>query len=213
MMIKLWCFFVIFVISISKIACSNGNILFLNSIASPSHHLWNRVLIKGLASKGYNITMVSVDNDKNPAPNIHYIHLEEAYNTLYNQPGESIDIFEYAERPLISGTLQYNDWCFLSCEGILISKGLDQIINYPDKFKFDAVIYDFTCGPCLLPLLHKFNYPPLIAVTAFSNPPYSQALTGGQKFPGLVPHFFLSYSNIMNFQQRLLNHLTYFLDY
>jgi glucuronosyltransferase len=208
---SLWCL-VILANFIREIACGGGNILFLNGIASPSHHLWNRVLIKGLAAKGYNITMVSVDNDENPSPNIHYIHMEEAYNTLYNS-GEAIDLMEYSARPLITGILNYNDFCFLTCEGIMKSKGLEKILSYPDVFKFDSVIYDFTCGPCLLPLLHKFNYPPLVSVTAFNNPPYTLQLTGGQKFPSIVPHFFVNYSNLMSLPQRLINHLMYFLDY
>jgi glucuronosyltransferase len=212
-MIKLWYLFIILTIFVRKNACIKGNILFLNGLTSPSHHLWNRVLIRGLASKGYNITMLSVDNDENPSPNIHYIYLEQAYNALYNSSEDSIDVMEYASRSPLIGTLLSQDWCDLTCDGIHQSKGLDQILNYPDNFKFVAVIYDFTCGPCLLPLVHKFNYPPLIAVTAYNNPPFSIQLTGGQKYPGLVPHFFLSYSNIMNFPQRLMNHLIYFLDY
>lgn len=69
-----------------------------------------------------------------------------------------------------------NNFCHLNCLGILNSNGLDVILNYPDNFKFDAIIYDFTCGPCLLLFVHKFKNPPLIAVSAFN-------LIGGQKYP------------------------------
>lgn len=193
------------------VSCGSVNILFLNGIPSPSHHLWNRVLIRGLAAKGHNITMVSVDNDKNPYPNIHYIFMEETYPTLYGN-GDGFDLLEFAETKPIAGVIDVNDWCDLACDGVLKSKGLDQIINYPDDFKFDLVLYDFTCGPCMLPLMHKFKYPPLIAVTAYNNPPFTMQLVGGQKYPATVPHYYSEYSNMMSLYERLMNHLLYFLD-
>lgn len=191
------------------VTCGGANILFLSGIPSPSHHLWNRVLIRGLAAKGHNITMASVDNDQNPYPNIHYIFMEETYPTLYNS---GFDMMELAEVSAVKGVITVNDFCDLACDGILKSKGLEQIINYPDDFKFDLVLYDLTCGPCMLPLVHRFKYPPLVAVTAFSNPPFTPQLIGGQKFPATVPHYYSDYSNHMNFPQRLMNHLLYFLD-
>lgn len=202
----------IFIFAIAS--CRGINILFLNGIPSPSHHLWNRVLIKGLAAKGYNITMASVDIDKNPLPNIHYIFMEETYPTIYgNGDGEKgFDMLELADTPPVRGVMEVNDWCDLACDGILKSKGLEQILNYPDDFKFDLVLYDVTCGPCMLPLMHKFKYPPLITVTAFNNPPYAVQIVGGQKYPATVPHYYSDYSNRMNFQQRLTNHFLYFLD-
>lgn len=44
-------------------------------------------------------------------------------------------------------------------------------------------MHDFTAGPCELALIHKFNYPPLISVTAFDNPPYRLNVVGGHKYP------------------------------
>lgn len=194
---------------IQMISCDN--ILFLNGMASPSHHLWNKVLIEGLAEKGHNITMVSVDNDKNPPPNVHYIYLEAVYETLYG--GEStIDLLAMSDEKSFEAIQSLYVWCDQCCQGILNSKGLDIILNYPNDFKFDAVIYDFTCGPCLLPLIHKFNYPPLISVTAFNNPPYTHHLIGGQKYPAYVPHFVTEYSNQMSFPQRVFNSILYLAD-
>lgn len=194
---------------VNAIECEN--ILFLNGLASPSHHLWNRVIIGGLASKGHNITMVSTDNDQNPQANIHYIFLEATYDTLYNDQ-ESVDILKMAEQKSFKAIAGVYEWCEACCNGILKSKGLDIILNYPDNFKFDAVIYDFTCGPCLLPLIHKFNYPPLIAVSAFNNPPFTHHLVGGNKYPAFVPYYVTNYGPNMNFFERFSNMLLYATD-
>jgi glucuronosyltransferase len=186
--------------------CENvfsANILFLNPMASPSHHLWNKKLIKGLADKGHNITMVSVDNDTNPPPNVHYIFLEKSYEVLYG--GQDDFLLQVSEFGPLDSVLMAFDWFTKSCEGSMKSEGLDKIINYPDSFKFDLIIQDFSSGPCLLPLLHKFNYPPLVSVSAFGNPPYSNQLTGGQKFPAVAAHYTLNYPQVMNYHQRLFN--------
>ena len=187
-----------------------GNILFLNGIASPSHHLWNRVLVNELVKKGHNITMISSDPDNKPNPNIHYILLEATYSTIYAE--NSFDLLEISELTHFSEISGFYKFCELNCEGNLKSKGLDIILNYPNDFKFEAVIHDFTCGPCLLPLLHKFNYPPQIAVSAFNHPPFSHHLTGGQKYPAYVPHYTNNHPQLMNFPQRAFNTLLYAVD-
>lgn len=187
-----------------------GNVLFLNTIGSPSHHLWNKRLIKGLTEKGHNITMVSVDNENNPPPNVHYIFLEKTYETIYG--GEGNLLLDLAELGPVTSVTALYDWCILSCEGALKSEGLNKILAYPNSFKFDLIIQDFSCGPCLLPLMHKFNYPPLVSVSAFSNPPSSHHLTGGQKFPALVPHYVINYPQVMNYQQRIFNSFLFAVD-
>lgn len=153
--------------------------------------------------------MVSVDDDESPGPNIHYIFMEETYKTLYSG---DVDLLEMSEQPPVSAIFGVVDWCVANCDGILASKGLDVILNYPNDFKFDAVIYDFSPGPCMLPLIHKFKYPPLISVSAFSNPVFSNHVTGGQKYPAFVPHYVINYPQIMTYRQRLFNHFLYVLD-
>lgn len=83
------------------------------------------------------------------------------------------------------------------------------ILNYPDSFKFDVVVHDFTLGPCLLFLLHKFNYPPLVSATAFLNPPYALDLVGGHKHYAYVPYYSVNYDSDMCFQERVVNVFMY----
>lgn len=169
---------------------------------------WREGWLRKVSS--FNVTMVSPDKDKDET-NIHYIHLEATYETLYH--GEnSLDLLEISDQTATTAIFGIYQFCELCCDGFLNSKGLDAIINYPSDFKFDVVIHDFTCGPCLLPLLHKFKYPPLVSVTAFSNPPYSFHLTGGHKYPAYVPHFVTRFPQLMNFQQRLMNTFLYTVD-
>lgn len=187
----------------------SANVLFLSGVASPSHHIYNRAFVIGLA-KTHNVTFVSSDEGK-PHPNVHYIHLEKVYSTLYG--GDEFDILDLATQTNPYEQWQgFRDYIIANCDGILASDGLQAILNYPDDFKFDVVLHDFTGDSCLLPLIHKFKYPPLIAVTAFSNPPYSIFTIGGQKYPGFIPHYLLDYETKMTFAQRIYNMYVYAIE-
>lgn len=177
-----------------------ANILFLNAVASPSHHIYNRALGIALANKGHNITFVSVDISKESHRNVHYIHLEKTYDVLHgSRQAESTD------KSALGEIFTFHEIVKLNCDGVLASNGLEMILNYPDSFTFDVVIHDFTRGPCLLPLMHKFKYPPLIAITASGNPQYSIFSIGGLKYPAYVPHHFLNYPAVMSLARRFIN--------
>lgn len=191
---------------------SGGNILYLNGIPSPSHHLYNRVLVLALAAKGHNVTFVSADTVKKSTPNVHYIHLEKTYEAFFGD-GDSSNVLDFANETAVESIMGLPEVFAVVCGGIIASKGLDAIINYPDNFKFDAVIYDFTFGPCLLPLVAKFNNPPLISISAFANPPYTSDIVGGQKYPAYIPHYAVNYSTEMTFVQRFFNTYLYLIDW
>ena len=99
------------------------------------------------------------------------------------------------------------------CKEVAKNKGFETIRNYPDEFKFDLMIYDYTVLPCMLGLLEKFNYPPLIGITPFCNPPSTSDILGGDKLGLTVkPHYMLTYDKNMNILQRLDNGFFNFLE-
>uniref|UniRef100_A0A182SYE6 UDP-glycosyltransferases domain-containing protein n=1 Tax=Anopheles maculatus TaxID=74869 RepID=A0A182SYE6_9DIPT len=162
----------------------------------------NRVIMEELVDRGHNLTVVSQDGDKSRT-NLTYILLEKVYSTLYEDEG--LDLLEVSKETPFQSLFTFKEFYLGMCRGALKSDGLNVILNYPDSFRFDVVLYDFGCGPCLLPLLHKFGYPPLISLTAFSNPPYSMDIVGGHKHYAYTPHFALPYSFDMSFTERLYN--------
>lgn len=208
---KLLALFLLFFIK--EIICAN--ILYIHGIVSPSHHIWNRRLALGLASKGYNVTFLSVDKPKGEnVNNLHYIVLEDTYEALYGKI--KFDIFEMArenkEEKLKSAKVSA-DFALFGCNAIMQSKkGLDKILSYPDDFKFDLIIEDFSSGPCLTPLIHKFKYPPVVGVSPFLHPTFTDRIVGGHKHPAYVPHFIIDFPQVMNFYQRLYNHLIYWIE-
>ena len=71
------------------------NILYLNDVLSPSHHLWNRVLAMKLASIGYNVTFITLEKPKEEMENLHYIVIEGAFQAFYEV--EKFDLLAEAE--------------------------------------------------------------------------------------------------------------------
>lgn len=190
-----------------------GNILFLSAVPSPSHHIFNRLLALGLVEKGHNVTFLSADMGK-PMPNLHYIMFEKTYENFLAAGDPSLTtLLDYANLSPIQNILAFPSLMLGACVGNLVSKGMDQILSYPNDFKFDLVFHDFTFGPCLLPLIAKFNYPPLISLTGFANPPFVTDLVGGQKHSAYVPHYAVNRPNGMTTVERFFNTWLYFVDW
>lgn len=188
-----------------------------------------------LAEVGHNVTVLSVNVDSAAPANVTYIHLENSYNTLYgNGTLARNDILKRSNEMAMAATVSFYKFGLLGCEGrqrsrptrlsvtlltlflsfagAITSKGLQHLLQYPPDFRFDLVIYDFTCGPCVLALLHKFHYPPLVSVTGFGVPQFTERLVGGHKAASLVPHFTQLTDNPMPFSQRFTNTLIHLFD-
>ncbi|XP_035787469.1 UDP-glucuronosyltransferase 2B1-like [Anopheles albimanus] len=182
------------------------NILVLMSVASQSHFIWIRPIVNRLAERHHNVTVLSVNVDPVPPINVTYIHLENSYSILYgNGTAARNDILKRSNEMATDATRSFYRFGLLGCEGAVTSKGFQQLLHYPNDFRFDLIIYDFTCGPCALGFLHKFNYPPLVSVTGFGVPQFTDQLVGGRKEPSVVPHFTQLTDHPMPFTERLLN--------
>ncbi|XP_059612715.1 UDP-glycosyltransferase UGT5-like [Phlebotomus argentipes] len=188
-----------------------ANILVLEPVPSPSHHVWMKTLTYALASKGHNITAISADIEEDTPENLHYLHLDKVYEVLY----DGSDDMNYVELGKANGfikTLVFVTFSMRSLEGSVISKGYKQLLDYPDDFKFDLIIYDFVLGPLLLPFATKFPSTPIIGATAYSSSGFSIPVLGGTFTPAFIPYIFYS-SELQTFQDRMNNFVFTFLDY
>ncbi|XP_055607209.1 UDP-glucosyltransferase 2-like [Uranotaenia lowii] len=185
-----------------------ANILCLTPIPSYSHHIWNRAWMEALAARGHNLTIVSADVEKDAKPNMTYIHLEKAYSYL----AEALNLNEMSVASAFGGVRDLYAWGTGMCKGVLKSKGMDTISNYPSDFRIDLVVADITLGPCMLGLLQKFGNPPIVGVTAYNNPSYTPDFVGGRKDYAFVPYVMLNYDSNMSFFQRLYNYIVYTYD-
>lgn len=104
---------------------------------------------------------------------------------------------------------------FINCKhtDILKTKGFQTLLEYPDNFPVDLIISDATVGPCLLGFVHKFKNPPLVSVTAYSNPSYFTAFIGGHNYYAYTPHTYLLRDVDMNIFERIYNFAVYNIEY
>lgn len=71
--------------------------------------------------------------------------------------------------------------------------GFKKLFAYPNDFKVNLIVYDYSVGPCFLGFAHKFKYPPIVSVTAFNNPSFTPEIIGGHQYYSYAPHIYLTH--------------------
>lgn len=186
MAFKTCCLSSVQLIAVLLSAVDSANVLFLLPVPSPSHRLWNNVLIEGLQERGHNLTVLTVEYERS-RPNVTFIYMESIYESL----NEFREKTPWSLRPkypftIIKEQQQLNN--FISRK-LFETKGLRQLANYPKSFKFDAVVFDFTLGQSLLAFVEHFEFPPLISVSPLALPPSLATASSAQLFPSYTCHF------------------------
>jgi glucuronosyltransferase len=146
----------------------------------------------------------------------------------YEEP-EKYD-FSGMDGNMIREDMTFFKICRIACGQILKSKGFEEIFSYPDDFKFDLILVDFVCSSCLLPLVHKFKYPPVIGLFGYDMAPYRYNYIGGHDYPAYGKDFkdfqnflkmnlitasinLFTFDTNMNFWERLQNTFMYKFEY
>ncbi|XP_001848192.2 UDP-glucosyltransferase 2 [Culex quinquefasciatus] len=189
-------------------SCLGANILYIDGVASPSHFIWHRSLMYGLAAKGHNVTALSVDVEANPPPNVHFIKIEGVYEAFYEEHSDVTDFFAMGELSPFSMLSMFNEYMVTGCELALKSKGVQVLLNYPDEFKFDVIINDFLVGPCVSALAQqKFGRPPYIAATGFHGLTTTTPISGAYSYSGMIPNHEFDAPESMSYRERFMNFL------
>lgn len=72
-------------------------------------------MANGLAARGHNVTVISVDRDKNPPKNVHYIYLEGIYNDDWREYQKHLFVVTENMNPLRE-PINYNNYWSASCK-------------------------------------------------------------------------------------------------
>lgn len=163
-----------------------ANILLVLPVPSPSHRLWNNVIVEGLARRGHNLTVLSVESER-PRPNVTFIHMENIYESLSEHYAKTP--WSFSPKFAFTAIKEHHQLNSFISRRLFESRGLRQLANYPRSFKFDAVILDFTLGHSLLAVVEHFHFPPLICVSPQALPTSLAAASAAQIFPSYISHF------------------------
>lgn len=191
-----------------------ANILVLEGLASPSHHIFFRVINEALAAQGHNVTSISADVETNPVANLTYLHNEMVYAEIYKgyEDADNMNLLEFGHDGNLATIFEVEEYYLNTLAGIRKSTGYKLLLAYPDDFKFDLVIYDYMAYPTILGFLHKFKNPPLIGVTAFHAASPTINLVGSSFNPAYIPFYFGSGFK-ETFFGRVENFFLCFFDY
>ncbi|XP_050501045.1 UDP-glycosyltransferase UGT5-like isoform X4 [Diabrotica virgifera virgifera] len=116
-----------------------------------------------------------------------------------------MDYLAFFEMTVFKHFMGFVDYSLISCNYILHSDALKTILNYPKDYRFDLIIFDNTCGPCTLPLIQRFHYPPAVEVTAFLLPQIVSENFGNNVALSYIPYSLAEFGKVTTFLQRLKN--------
>ncbi|XP_059622697.1 UDP-glucosyltransferase 2-like [Phlebotomus argentipes] len=194
-----------------------ANILVLDTEHSRSNHIWIRTITAALAEKGHNVTSLSTYIEEETPKNFHYLHLDKVYDVFYNPEDEDFvlkpDFFLCGE---INSYLQII-LSFLPIEfvlkGCLKSKGFRQLLAYPNDFKFDLVLHDYSALGVMLPFVKKFSDPPVIALISTFSVEVTAPVFGGTIHSSYVPRILNDIDDLTTFYGRFNSFVKAHLDY
>lgn len=179
-----------------------AKILGLMPTPSPSHHIWNRVLMLALAERGHQVTVISPDPEKEPVANHTDIVIEKAYERIKES---SFNYELMSTQTSIENALIWFHWGQDACEFAMASNGAKKLMALQGKEIFDLIIIDLTLEECFLGFVPLFGNPPVIAITAFVSPPWYSTIVGNPQILSYTSSYMLPFTDHMTFLQRMIN--------
>ena len=186
----------------------SAKILGIFVIRSRSHHSINQPIVKGLAAKGHEVTIVSHFKSNHSIPNYKEILLPES-------PRDFVDSISIENTEEYSGILNYIKAALSlekqSCDDVFSSEYIKNVINSKES-SFDLIIAEVYHMQCYHLLAHKLNVP-LILVSPPSLLTGVDYFVGNPYYPSYVPVVVSMFTTNMGFLQRLENTFQYAILY
>lgn len=182
--------------------CHCANILALMPSTFASHRWWSRPLLLSLSSRGHHVTVLSSYPEEMPGPNHTDLHMDAA-KTSFNL----LTLTQRTTYETLSSYYTFMDFVEEQDRRGIASNGTQALLNSSQHF--DLIITDFFHAEFYLGFIHKFNYPPVIAVTSFGINPLACYVMGSPQTASYIPHVIIPFSHRMSFWERALNLFLY----
>lgn len=197
------------VLYLSKLT-SCANILVIDPMGSPSHHVWMRTLSHGLVREGHNVTSLSsyVEATADVPENLHYLYLEEVASALY---GGDNDCLGMNQMNLWQFFHAFMDYFEVNERAARESKGFQRLLDYPRDFPFDLIIIDILATPGVYIFVDKFPNAPVITASGSPVPFAANRLSGVPNSFSFIPHELIN-TPMEGWLDRLTSFLVYVAD-
>ncbi|XP_065095063.1 UDP-glycosyltransferase UGT5-like [Ochlerotatus camptorhynchus] len=189
-------------------ACAD-NILFIQTLASKSHHIWNKQIFDRLYNNGHNLTIISFEEEQS-VPGKTFLVVKDFMTRLIAEYGGNWD-YTVVQSPFVNIHFMY-DFYNKASRLLAEEEAVQRLLAYPRTFKFDLIIHDLTMGQFLLGFVEYFGNPPLVSISAFNIPPHVTTMADAPLRTTCLPHYASSFGTGMNFIERVKNTLYWALD-
>lgn len=193
---------IILCVFVALAACANGaRILGIIPLVSHSHYIGAYKLLKALAARGHDVTLVSPYKDKAPSKNFRDIVLE-GFAEVQSQMEKEIDVFSYHKMPTGMKLIFMYGMGFTVTEKAFENEAFKKI--YKSNEKFDLIITEaFIIDPIRV-MGHVFKAKTILLST-FGSSSLSNHLVGNPAPLSYIPDFILDHAGPMDFCLRFKN--------
>jgi hypothetical protein len=183
-----------------------ARILGVFPVGAPSHYILGNSLLKGLAEKGHDVTMVSPFAEKNPPKNGSYRDIVlSGFAEEHERSLKEMNLFEMEKKNFFTVLPFFTTMMIEACERTLNHTNVQKLIHSDEKF--DVVIVQFL-NEAQQALATHFNAPLILFSTIGTSSWINQAVGNPQPL-AYVPETLIGFSYKMTFSQRLVNVLAY----
>uniref|UniRef100_A0A182P7N8 UDP-glucuronosyltransferase n=1 Tax=Anopheles epiroticus TaxID=199890 RepID=A0A182P7N8_9DIPT len=159
---------------------------------------------KVLASNDHNVTLLSIYKE-GYQNNLHYLKLDGVEEAL--SLDHIVDYLELHSMSPVELLTSFFELEHMVCDLSINSKQFLNLLSYPKNFKFDLVIHDHLAGPCLLLLLERFHFPPLVMASASNILSTAECILGSPLYPGFIPTYLKEPPATFGYLERLYNYM------
>lgn len=206
-------------------------ILGLLHIPAKSHYIVISSLMRELAHRGHEVTVITAFKENTSIENYEEIFMENSlpdamkskinqmFTSIYTTFKKKIEIFVSDVR--FNNFMNYNNLPFWSAISIVyeISTNFTKSTTTNEKFHkflredrhFDVIIANLFVGDALLALGQYYNAP-VIAFSTTVPSKWTSDLVGLSQFSSHIPNIVSGFPDKMNFSQRLRNSLAYWFE-
>uniref|UniRef100_T1GTV7 Glucuronosyltransferase n=1 Tax=Megaselia scalaris TaxID=36166 RepID=T1GTV7_MEGSC len=179
---------------------SNGSrILAIFPSSSKSHYFVGVSLMKGLAEKGHDITLIAPFKEKHPITNLKTIHLKEVFDYYEAIKKNALNLRNIG---ILQKSTHIFDYKVVETRLILENKNVQKLLDSAQEF--DLIICEIKMSEALLGFGQHFKTP-IIAMSASGTNKWTNYLVGNPSPLSYVRNTLLGFSSDMSFSDRAWN--------
>ncbi|XP_071567391.1 UDP-glycosyltransferase UGT5-like isoform X2 [Temnothorax nylanderi] len=186
----------------------------VETVPSPSHHVWTEHLVKGLLRKGHHVHAVSILETKvkgKLAQNLTYA----VFDGLMDNYDESnnYDPVEWEKYSVFYTAYFVYQWGIHACDTMIKTKTAKDLLKVAKTVEFDVIVQDITLTQCFYGLWEiAKGKPPIVGYVPFGTTPYLKDYIGGPSYPTVRSYPYAAIAKPEGLWLRTWNALYYTVD-